>query len=312
MMYPLTLGGVSFDENPFEGPNGFAEGLSDLGSTQKAVVREYPGGIMTAQLLGSFPKPISWQGILYGAYAMGRSADLQQLCDSGQQVVLSWAQWSFTGFVEDFQCDIKAPHEIHFKIVFRPLQNNNAGAGGGQLANTDPFASTISNAQTVMKQQTAAPASGYVFSGGITDSVNALSRSVNSALQNSGGSVSNMDPSDAQGIQSQVTSIQSQLQPLINGPDPVAASAAADLNGSISTIGTSVNNSLGSNYKTVELFSPNVYSLAAQYYGDPTQYQPILDASGITDPLPSGLVKITIPVLGRQPASPVTIMSDAA
>lgn len=308
--FPLSIGSVTFDQNPFEGPNADTTALGDLGSTQKAVVRELPGGIVSAQLLGSFPKPISWTGILWGSNAQSRSAQLQQLCDDGDRQTLTWAQWSFDGFVADYECFPHSTKEIHFKITFRPVVNNNSSSGSNSGGSSNSGSIVISNAQQTMLQQANSPASGATLSDSITNAISTLNDLINQALKNSGGDASAIGGSDLQTIQNQISSVQQQLSPLVSGSDPIQSSAAADLNGTVSIISSTLGDASTDTATEFKAVNPDVYQLAARYLGDPTQYQAILDASGLTDPFPVGEVTIKIPNSVPTTVKPTTVMND--
>ena len=43
----------------------------------------------------------------------------------------------------------------------------------------------------------------------------------------------------------------------------------------------------------------NLYALAAQHYGDATQWDRIARANGLTDPFLSGVVSLVIPAISR-------------
>jgi hypothetical protein len=314
-IYPLTIGSITLNQDAFEGPNGDQAGLTDLGSRQKAVVHEFPGGIITAQLYGSYSKTITWSGKLFGSNAVSRSFQLQKLCDNGNQITLAWNQWSFDGFVEDYEATARGPNEIDYKIVFRTVVNNSTVSGGNAPANVDPFSSTLANAQTTATQQATAPASGGTLPATVPPLVSDLNDSISQSLQASGGSVSAIPSVTAAPIQGQISDIQDLLDPVINGSDPLAASAAADLNGTLGIMSTSLGDSISPTITTIQAVNPNLYSLAAQYYSDPTQYGLIADANGLTDPLPitNGPISLVIPA---QPAGTITsytptVMQDA-
>ena len=311
--YPLTIGTVTLNQGAFEGPNGDQEGFGDLGSKQKAVVHEFPGGIITAQLQGSVPKTLTWGGVLFGFTAIERNFQLQALCDNSQGIYLTWAQWTYYGFVEDYQAVVKGPNEIHYKIVFRSVGTNNT-VGGAAPTTSDPFAGTVANAQNTATQQSNAPASGGSLPPTVKSGVSNLNNSVNQALQQSGGSVSNIPSTTLKNLQNQISQIQSILSPIINGSDPIAASAASDLNGTLSILSTAFNNSLNPLITTITAVNPNLYQLAAQYYGDPTLYWVIGAANNLSDPLPitAGPIQLAIPVKPIITSyTPPTVMQDA-
>ena len=312
--YPLTIGSVTLNQGYFEGPNGDKGGMSDLGSKQKAAVLEFPGGIVTAQLYGSFPKVITWTGKLWGANAINRSFELQKLADNGQLVNLTWAQWNFQGFVEDYKVTAEGPNEIAYEIIYRPLVNNSTVTGGNSAPNTDPFTVTVSNALPTATQQANSPASGGTLPSSVPSSVSNLVDSINQALQGSGGSVANIPAPTLQTLQGQISNVQNQLQPIISGSDLQAASAAADLSGTMGILGSAFTDTLNPIITTIQTVNPNLYQIAAQYYGDPTMYGTIADANGLIDPLPDtgGLpISLTIPA-APSPNEPVsTVMTDA-
>lgn len=317
LTFPLTIGNITLNQNPFEGPDGSKDGLSDLGSKQKNVVHEFPGGIVTAQLYGSFPKSIEWSGKLFGGNAVSRSFQLQQLCDNGQEITLTWSQWSFDGFVEDYKVIARSFNEIDYKLVFRPVDNNNTANGGNQLASNDPFSGTVSNAQSTAKQQASSPASGGALPSGVQSGVTSLNDAINQALQQSGGSVSAIPKPTLTVLQGQISTVQNLLQPVINGSDPLAASAAADLAGTLGILNTAFNQSINPLLTTITVVNPDLYQLSNKYYGTPTLYWVIQAANEDligTDPLPitNGPIQLAIPVkpIITSTSSP-TVMSDA-
>ena len=54
----------------------------------------------------------------------------------------------------------------------------------------------------------------------------------------------------------------------------------------------------GGTSNTINVINPNLMALAAQYYGDATQWRIIADANNLTDPQPIGLFNnLIIPTL---------------
>jgi hypothetical protein len=294
-----------------------ANSLSDLGSKQNCVVREYPGGQVTAQLFGSFPKKISWGGILFGSNAVDRSFDLQQLCDNGEQVTLEYSQWSFDGFVEDYSVTAASVNEVHYKMSFIPVQNNSTVSGGNLATTNDPFASIVGNAQDALTQQSTSPSSGAILPAPVQTAATTLNQSVNQALQGTGGSVSAIDSATVSDLQDQISNLMDLLTPLIGGSDSGMASAAGDLNGTLGTLQTAFGATQTQLLDTVTVQNPNLYQLSAQYYGSPWLYRYIQDwpDNNLTDPLPvtDSPIQVQIPVLPPQTTSgPATVVSLAA
>lgn len=305
MTYPLKIGTITFDQGPFEGPNGWAEGLGDLGSVQKNVCYEFPGGDMRAQLLGSFPKVIEWSGILFGANARSRDSQLKKLCDAGEEVAFTYAEWNFDGFVEEYNSYPKAPTEIHFKIKFKSLADNSLSTGAPSSAGSapfrDPLAGTVSNAVSTANQQTNTPNNGFTMPPAVKQGQTSLSKIINQQLQQTGGNVANLTAAAQQAIQSSISQLQNILSPMLNGSNPIAAAAAAELSATLSILKTAF--SSGVSQQTLDtltnVVNPDLYQLAAFYYGDPSLWTLIAAANSSldpTNPYPLGTFTLTIPV----------------
>ena len=311
MSQTLRLGSVTFGENnPFEAPNGFESGLGDLGSKQKAVVREFPGGIVMAQLHGVFPKPVEWSGILFGANAMSRSREIQRLCDNEEELTFSYGQWNYQGFVEEYKAIVKSPYEIHYTIIFVPVDAN---SNGGAVANSQPLAATVLKAQAAAAQQAIAPLAGGTLPNSVQSGITSLNQSINKAVQQAGGSINNVPTSTLQTLQNQIANIQNILQPFIGGLDPILSSAASDLNSSLSILFSAFGAPQSALLTTIQAVNPNLYELASRFYGTPLLYWVIGQANGLADPLPitNGPINLVIPQKPNLPASnEIVVMSD--
>ena len=294
---PLVIGSVTLSDN-FESPDGQGSGVSDLGSTQKAVVHEFPGGIVSAQLFGSFPKLITWTGKLIGIDAFSRSMELQALCDKGDEITFSWGAWYFDGFVKDYKAIGRGPYWIDYEISFRPLENNSSLIGKNAPNSANPFAPMIAPAIQAATQQATAPASGGALPGSVAPAVATLTQNYANALQQAGGVLGNIPAATQTVLQGQISAIQDALLPVINGSDPLAASAAADLNGTLATLNTALTDNANDLITTINVSNPNLYQLSQQYYGSPLYYGTIQAANDLSDPLPitNGPIQLKIPV----------------
>lgn len=317
---PLRLGNIDFDK-PFEGPNGNEEGLGDLGMEMKMIVKYFPGGSVTAQLFGAVPKEIKIPGRLYGAYARSRSFELQQVVESGDLVKLTYAEWEFEGIAKDYQAHLKGPNEVWFTFIFVPLLNNSKGGTSVVSAPTDPFSVTVSNALKTMIDQTLNAANGFDMPSDIQTGVNSLNNTISQQLQSNGGNVASLSSGVQQTIQNQIAGVQSLLQPLLYGLDPIAAAAAGDLSGSVGILNLAFGASAAS-VRPIETFrqmNPDLYRLAAFYYESPLKWSLIADATNlmgfdqprIIDPLPVGDYKLIVPVdTSFSISKPPTVMQD--
>ena len=78
--------------------------------------------------------------------------------------------------------------------------------------------------------------------------------------------------------------------------DPMDEAAALDAVNYAIAIGIIVNLAVnGGTVTALNVINPNLMALAAQYYGDATQWRTIANANGLTDPQPIGQFTLQIP-----------------
>ncbi len=82
--------------------------------------------------------------------------------------------------------------------------------------------------------------------------------------------------------------------PLTLSSDPTISSPASDLAAYIKLLGTLATASVAPRWQ-VDAINPNLMLLAAQYYGDATQWQTIASYNGLSDPQPIGTFQLLIP-----------------
>lgn len=295
--YPLRLGSVTFNQGPFEGPNGQEGGLGDLGIKQKAVVKEFPGGIITAQLYGDFPKAVIWSGKLFGSSAISRNLELRRLCKSGDLVTFSYADWQMEGFVEDLETHVKGPNEVDYKITFRPLEDQTNGGGGGlSPSGNNVLAGVLNNAQDTMLQQAASPAAGGTLPSTVQSGTSQLNKSINQALQQTGGGIANLSASSIQTLEGQIDALQEELTPLLQSADPILSSSAGDLHSTLGLIKSLISGTAQQEITTIKAVDPNLYQIAARFYGSPLLWSLVSQANGNIDPLSTtGEMDLVIP-----------------
>lgn len=293
--FPLTVGGIRI-----VGLNA-PEVLGDFGSEQKAAIFEFASGTTTAQLLGRFPKMIVVTQVIRGANAIALSNQIDQLTSAGE-VALTWAGWTWTGLVLNVELEPMNDGEIRYRIHFRPLAPQNQNAGNS----TDPFTGLASGTgsqspQTLLSggvslavQQVANPTSQFTFSPTIANGVSSLRSATAQALASNSNNLANVPAATIAQLQNQVGALQNLLAPLIKGTDSQAASAAIDLNNTL----TQVNNALGlpvSLVKEVQVQDPDLFVLATQYYSDASLAKLIADANDLNDFQLSGRWSLLIP-----------------
>ena len=122
-----------------------------------------------------------------------------------------------------------------------------------------------------------------------------LSGSVDSGLLDGDGTVDGISTADASTINASVLEVQTAATPLIAGIDPLAASAALDLSARAACIAAIVA-SPQAPARQLRMINPNLFAVAAQYFGDSTLWEKIAVASGLPpDPQPIGAFTIVVP-----------------
>jgi hypothetical protein len=124
----------------------------------------------------------------------------------------------------------------------------------------------------------------------------ALLGAVTSGMANAGGVVANISTADAAAISSSAQAVSSVSAAIVASALPSAALVynAAMLGARAAVISSIVGGSSRARW-TLNVVNPNLMLLAAQYYGDATQWATIANANGLTDPQPLGQFQLTIP-----------------
>lgn len=301
MSLHLTLGPVIFSS--FELP----EKIANLGGTQSVATHRFPGGYQTQQKFGGFPEPITWSGVFTGTTAMFRKNVVDRLRVSGQDVVLSYGDKLFVGIVTE--CRIEPKHQwlIPYTITFEPRADISSGAGPSNLLTAlDTLNSVLASLNKLIAffnlitaNNSAFPTPPQLYAP-TTTLFNVTSQAVSASY----GVISNIPPSSAAAIYAAANALLAAATPLTYNTLASVSSPALDIAGYAGSIVNLVQ--VSQNTKTtLEVVNPNLYLIAAQYYGDATQWRQIAAASGINppDPMPVGQFTLTIPNVTPQQAS---------
>lgn len=279
----LQIGGVTFQST--EIPQQFGP----LGGQQKLAVHEFPGGIRTIQALGAFSHTKTWEGWLVGSTALQRSQQLEAIMNNGTEVKLKYGNFSATGYVGDYSATVHNQYMIRYRMSFVPDQP--AASGNGTVLSANLVFQQAVQSLSGIADATALPLPEILIAP-----VDSTVSDSNAALQTSNGSVSAFTPAQSAQIGADAVVVNSTAAPLIAGTDATQASPAISASNQASVAAITASSPpppVTTDYAT----NPNLYALAAQYYGDATQWQVIGDANGLTDPMPVGQFTLTIPQL---------------
>ncbi|HEY9678682.1 MAG TPA: hypothetical protein V6C76_11775 [Drouetiella sp.] len=280
---PLQIGNVLIEN--MDAP----EIIGDFGSTQKASVSKFSGGLITAQLMGRFPKPITFKQTLRGAQARTKAYAIDQLTDAGA-VTVSFDAFTSYGFVEEVKIHPLNNGEYEYELTFQPVQRNTPQSGGTTPSSQD----LLNNSLAVANQQANKPITAYQFNGTIPAQTSQLQQNVSQALNQNQNNLANLPTSTRNSLLGQITQIRQQLQPIINGGSSQAVSAASDLDTSLNVARLALRPSVPLQQQ-LNVTNPNLFQLAAQYYNDPLKFYLIAQANDLYDTQPIGQFQLSIP-----------------
>src|SRR6185503_19125710 len=95
---------------------------------QMLAIHRQLGGARVIDAMGPDPEPISWSGLFFGPSAGTRAREVQQICDSGQEVSLSWGSFSYQVMVAKFEGDYKHEWEVRYSISCEVIGSGSSGA----------------------------------------------------------------------------------------------------------------------------------------------------------------------------------------
>lgn len=301
----LSIGDVVFSD--FEIP----ERLTSLGGTQQIAEHRFPGGRITQQTFGPFPNHLEWSGLLLGTTAFQRMRQLDRLRIAGQSVMFAFGETTMQGMVSEFN---PVPHHqwlVPYTLKFQPSRDLTAFQPWDQILSVFSIVNSALNRLNVILGilvpsgggSTLANVQAQLFYFPLPPTLappltNFVSLSA-AALQAALGLPQDISPGDGAAIVAAASVVQVIAVPLTQSTDPTVSSPAIDMLGYVSTVVTAVSSPTLQSVTTIQVTNPNLFTLAAQYYGDATRWQSIASASGIfpPDPMPVGSFTLTIPAV---------------
>lgn len=296
---PLTIG--NFNLAGLEAPEHL-----NVGGQQRLAVHDFPGGIRTVQSLGAFPpQEISWEGTFLGTNSWTRAYELDRIRIVGESIELLFGTWGYSGKIRHLEIIVKHEWLCRYRIFFIPekdLVSLPCRAYALTTADIRASMSTLSanNPSTIF---------GDTLPLTVSSTVSSFISTVSTALNQVEGAVSGAVGQITGGIQS--------LTGVSVGRIWLAGSTALQMVNAVSSGGHGGGNLIsmasslliGSNIQnimnlvtpsptiqnTVTTNNPNLFQLAAQHYGDSSQWTKIASANGVTDPMPTGTFTLKIP-----------------
>lgn len=290
---PLILDSFIFDEARLEVP----ERMAGLGGTQSISTHKYPGGVILQKNYGYFPATQKWAGHFHGADASDRKEAVKRLLYAGQEIQLAFGPNAWLGRLTSFDPTVRSQWLYDYTLEFEPRLDISSGAPS--LPSTGNLGTVVA-LHILALQSLIANGLDPAFVGeaaaiAIGGAAGAVLLQVQETIAASGGFSGSSTPAIQQAaVYASTSAALTQIQPYQNSTNPQESSPASDASARILAIQT-IFSSAATPVTTIQAINPNLYLLAAQYYGDATQWQTIASANGLTDPQPIGTYTLTIP-----------------
>jgi hypothetical protein len=312
----LNLGGIQFSalEIPSEIP---------WGTSQTMAVHKFPGGDRTIDAMGPDYKPPSWSGLFFGSDAFSRASALEAMAASGQQQTLTFGGKTFTVIVSDFSAVFHRLYEMPYHITCEVVADQSSPVSSSSVPSTDDAlnddlglaqgyatllaaqatqanAAAIGSLQASIASVATAMAAVTTFVGASPGTVASVLQPLAAAQSQTTALIGSTDTSF--GSLSGFSGMTGGAQPSIliaamnSGQNNLAQETTlwnlAAVLGRMSANLNAVNGSPN----TVATAGGNLFQIASQEYGDPSDWTAIATANGLVDPFIQGNQVLTIPL----------------
>ncbi len=301
----LTLGDFTFAL--FEIPEQIT-----FGGEQKLAVHELIGGKRVIDALGRADATLSWQGRFIGQNALDRARYLDGLRAAGKPLLLTWAAFSYQVLIRSFTVDYQRQYQMLYQIECEVLEDSTQavttivepgvdrliaedmteaeslvnGMGDGPLSTLfGLFNQAIRTVSTVASAVSSGLNSVLQPLADLRLRLSILLTQVNAVVRNAstlGGLIPDSSVARRANRLLSQTNAMAQLPKLIQ-LDRVLGRISANLTATSSSA------------RQLNVAGGNLYTLAAQEYGDATAWQTIAQANHLTDPMIHGVQTLTIP-----------------
>lgn len=281
-----------------------------VGGKQMLVVHTMIGGTRVIDALGRDDKPLEWSGLFLGSLAVSRARYLDGLRIAGKAVTLTWGEYSYQVIVEDFVADFDAPYRIPYRIVCQVEADNTTAQGQtfgtpvDDAVNADlqtalnlaqfnqGLVTALTQVQTAIGLITTlatAPKSlinsvlnPLVAAQTIAATIQGTNDSILDSALGFAGIVAGADPEDS------IAGLQAQQIAMAN------VSACFQI-GALCGRMTKNLTAIGASETVLNVAGGNLFAIAAEQYGDATEWTTLAKANGLTSPFLDGAQSLAVP-----------------
>lgn len=319
----VKLGDFTFQE--FEVPE-----RMPFGGHQALRTHDLVGGTRVVDSMGGFEDRIEWSGLIMtpkGSQtgAVSRAKRLDSLRRAGQQLVLTWHEFTYTVLIETFVAEFERFYQIPYKIGCLVVQVGTAAPASSDIGLDQMCRADMGSINSLVGSITSGPLSSI---GSLTSGLSSLG-SLTSTLSGAVGAVSDFaqaTTSTINGVLAPLGAVQAQVGTLIASvgntvsnlttlggvlPYNQIAQQAAGLTSSVaaytqtplllnlqSTLGRMSSNlsNATTSGQSLTVAGGDLMKIAASQYNDATAWSAIATANGLKDPVLSGINTIVLPV----------------
>lgn len=301
----LTLGEITFAN--FEVPTSMP-----FGGTQMLTIHRLVGGGRQIDALGADPEPISWSGWFTDVNGRDRARYLDRMRKAGQRLHLAWDEFAFTVVIREAKFVYRLANRIQYSITCEVVEDLTAVVQILPVDDADAIIAADLNTAATLAEGTG-DAELIAMVANLQASVNDLG---GLASASRGSVLALATPiADTKG---QVAALRAACTAQIAGMTGVAgvvaggdpakmaanliatATAAAEsfdlfqLSTTLGRMGSNIQ-AINSGSTSITAAAPNLFSIAAQQYGDASKWTAIAQANGLTDPQVPGIATLAIP-----------------
>ena len=278
---PLSIGSVTFAniEHPEELPISFK---------QTTVKHELIGGGKVIQTFGTQPQDISWTGNLFDSSVADRVRELSRLLADGRSVSLSYNEYRFDVIVTDFKATFYHEYWAKYEMTTEVIRDKCGLTSTSSATTLDSQTNALLSQALINQQNVPVPPIDPSLLANIqiqTSSIASLAAASQSDLQ---PILSNVNTA-LSGYQSFIAQLELVAPSVMTSSTFQQIGSVAKIINALTIVAKNLQN--GQAPLTVPLMGGNLMQLAAQYYGDASQYTLLKEANNLTSfRLPTGVI----------------------
>lgn len=286
-----------------------------FGGDQALVVHRLVGGARVIDSMGRDDMPLQWAGLLRGPNALDRARYLDGLRVAGNALVLSWHELQYMVAIRTFHASFERFYQIPYSITCEVIQDlttpvttisgvliddamtqdmANANTYGGLIADSS-LTSMLSSLDSAIRQVSSFANAVQTTINSVLIPLAAVQARVKILVGSTGNVISNVAtlggilPNTP--IAQQAAKLNSQVAAMTQLPQLYNLQAVLGRMGAnLGTIGTGAG--------TVTQAGGNLFDIAANQYGDATEWTTLAKANKLADPQLVGVNTIKVPATG--------------